>query len=207
MLKINGRDVNEYFMEKNIAAKINALSDVLYKNQCEIAGEKNDVKGYLHFVEALYLFATVNASKSHVPFSKEALIKNLIKMQSDIRFGDKVEAECSTDGEISLEDASVYLIANSSDLATKMDALSRCYINTLDSAGNAKDHVFCLDYYLMVTMAYASECFDGFTDKVPYSNVMIATLFDFCKKYSIFSALSKEDVECIYAGDNIKIKR
>ena len=62
MLKINEREVSEYFKDKDIAKNFKHIRTALYQAQCKLSFMKDCGETWLHFCEALYLFATLNSS-------------------------------------------------------------------------------------------------------------------------------------------------
>ena len=202
MIKINDRDVNEYFKDKDIAEKLVEFSGVLLSAHFLIEDMEPTLKDALHFAEALYLFSALNASNIDEEIL-ESEFKNCLKK---INVFKSAEDDCvfsvSLDNEMKPLEALYWLEKNRDRLKEEMFILNQCWLATFRNAKDLTKLAFALEDYMATAMLLTAVYLENFTGENPYSAMTMKVLFRFCKQNSPFSEHSKEDMDYLCAGNN-----
>lgn len=184
MLKINNHEVSEYFKDKDIAKNFKYIRTALYQAQCKLNFMKDCGETWLHFCEALYLFATINSSVNSESLDSSKIqyeINELLdaKMNSThSKFDFYLENEIDWFG---------WATANSSRLNSALNQLFSSYRNT----SQIPDLYDC-EQYTYTALVFALRCFEKYEDNLPYSIALMEDLFTFCLENSPAKPMVKE---------------
>ena len=215
MLKINNRDVSEYFKDKDVGEKLNNLTQVLYKAHCSIFEITPNKIASVHFCEALYLFAGVNSSK-------ESHLENLLDFNKRV---DKFCKAKTLESDIKITfspenegDWFDWVEENANELQKGLNALYRNYkvipkrpefpgcdyyiftaqTCTVRYLENYKQKFPGCDYYIFTAQTCTVGYLENYKQKFPYSNLMLAALYEFCKANSPTNKLSGQEMKSFY---------
>lgn len=192
MLKINNRDVSEYFKDKDVGEKLNNLTQVLYKAHCSIFEITPNKIASVHFCEALYLFAAVNSSKESHLENLPDFYKRVDKFCKAKTLERDIKITFSPENEGDWFD---WVEENATELQKGLNALYRNY----KVVPKRPEFPGC-DYYIFTAQTCTVRYLENYKQKFPYSNLMLAALYEFCKANSPTNKLSGQEMKSFYKG-------
>ena len=192
MLKINNRDVSEYFKDKDVGEKLNNLTQVLYKAHCSIFEITPNKIASVHFCEALYLFAEVNSSKESHLENMLDFYKRVDKFCKAKTLERDIKITFSPENEGDWFD---WVEENANELQKGLNTLYRNY----KVIPKRPEFPGC-DYYIFTAQTCTVGYLENYKQKFPYSNLMLAALYEFCKANSPTNKLSGQEMKSFYKG-------
>lgn len=184
MLKINECEVSEYFKDKYIAKNFKYIRTALYQAQCKLSFMKDCGETWLHFCEALYLFATLNSSANFQNYDSPKILSEINELRDSkmntthSKFDFYLENEIEWFG---------WATEHSSELNKSLNRLFNSYRNT----SQIPDLYDC-EQYAYTALAFALRYFKEYEDNLPYSISLIEDLFTFCLENSPAKPIVKE---------------
>ena len=184
MLKINEREVSEYFKDKDIAKNFKHIRTALYQAQCKLNFMKDCGDTWLHFCEALYLFATLNSSANFENYDSSKIQYEINELRDAKMNTTHSKFDFYLENEI---DWFGWASANSSELNKALNQLFNSYRNT-----SQIPDIYDCEQYAYTALVFALRCFEKYEDNVPYSIALMEDLFTFCLENSLAKPMVKE---------------
>ena len=184
MLKINNHEVSEYFKDKDIAKNFKHIRTALYQAQCKLSFMKDCGETWLHFCEALYLFATLNSSANFQNYDSPKILSEINELRDSKMNTTHSKFDFYLENEI---DWVGWATANSSRLNSALNQLFSSYRNTPHIP-----NLYDCEQYTYTALVFALRCFEKYEDNLPYSIALMENLFTFCLENSPAKPIVKE---------------